>query len=77
MKKILSELVGTKIERTCPDCGAQFKIRQNSTNMSFFLGCSAYPGCTTTRKIPEEYLMREAGQASFFDIPPKGWNKSQ
>ena len=76
MKK-LSELVGYDTERTCPDCGAKFKIRQNSSNMSFFLGCSAYPRCTTTAKVPEEYLMREAGQATFFDRPPKGWKKEQ
>ena len=70
----LSELVGTTIEKKCPDCGAKFKIRQNSNNMSYFLGCSAYPRCVSTGKIPEEYLMREAGQATFFDRPPKGWS---
>ncbi len=65
--KNLKELIGTEIEKTCPDCGAKFKIRQNSNDLSFFLGCSGYPKCTTTAAIPEEYLMREAGQASFLD----------
>ena len=70
--KPLKEMVGQAIGKNC-ECGASFVVRQNSNDLGFFLGCSKYPQCTGTSEIPEELLMREAGQASFFDRPPKDW----
>ena len=46
---------------TCPDCGAPMVERINSHNLSSFLGCSNYPDCKHTDKLPEYVAMRRAG----------------
>lgn len=45
----------------CPSCGAPMVERINSINLSSFLGCSRYPECRETRKVPAAVEMRRAG----------------
>ena len=63
----ISDLIGKRIEKLCPLCGGRYVIRQNSQARNYFLGCERWPKCKMTTDIPEELLMREAGQASFLD----------
>lgn len=39
-----------KLEFTCPNCGANLKFREGK--FGEFLGCSKYPSCKYTTKIP-------------------------
>lgn len=68
MKKRLKDRIGERVTKLCPDCGLPMVIRQNSNTLDFFLGCSDYPNCTGTAKIPESWYMEEMGQARLF--PP-------
>ena len=67
--KTLAEMVGERVEKSCPECGVGHRliVRQNSHTLDYFLGCSNYPKCKYTEEIPEAWLMREQGQAAFWD----------
>jgi ssDNA-binding Zn-finger/Zn-ribbon topoisomerase 1 len=51
---------GHEITKVCT-CGRAMVPRVNSINGSEFLGCSGYPDCRHTEKIPEAVVMRRAG----------------
>lgn len=53
---------GLETELTCDECGAPMIVRTNRNNGHNFLGCSNYPDCEFTRKIPESWIMRADGQ---------------
>jgi ssDNA-binding Zn-finger/Zn-ribbon topoisomerase 1 len=53
---------GKETEIECEECGAPMVVRTNRNNGGQFLGCSAYPDCKTTRKIPESWIMQQDGQ---------------
>lgn len=57
----------------CPQCTPPRKltVKTNRATGHQFLGCPNYPECTYTRGIPEEWLMRAAGQAGLFDTPAR------
>jgi DNA topoisomerase-1 len=42
------------VSETCPECGAQMKLRQG--RRGFFLGCAKYPKCKGTREASPELL---------------------
>ena len=46
---------------TCPACGGPMVQRTNRQNGSEFLGCSRYPDCTETAKVPAWVHMKRAG----------------
>ena len=46
---------------TCPACGAPMIERVNRQNLSTFLGCSRYPDCDHTEKVPAFLEMKRAG----------------
>ena len=41
----------------CPECGAAMRLRPKGRRGPFF-GCSAYPRCTGTRELTDEYAAR-------------------
>lgn len=51
---------GHEITKTCV-CGRPMVARINAATGSEFLGCSNWPDCRHTEKIPETVLMRRAG----------------
>ncbi len=48
--KICTDPESIKLEFTCPNCGANLKFREGK--FGEFLGCSKYPSCKYTTKIP-------------------------
>lgn len=46
---------------SCSACGAPMTERVNSRNLSTFLGCTRYPECDHTEKIPASLEMKRAG----------------
>lgn len=58
------------IDINCPEClvsgfGPRPLVqRTNRSSGSEFLGCSRFPECQYTQKIPEWVLMRRAGAAT-------------
>ncbi len=48
--KISTDPQSIKLEFTCPNCGANLKFREGK--FGEFLGCSKYPSCKYTTKIP-------------------------
>lgn len=42
---------GTATILPCPTCGHRLIVRRNRTTGTPFLGCSAYPECTTTHSF--------------------------
>lgn len=50
-----------QITITCSACGAPMVERVNSRNLSTFLGCTRYPDCDETQKIPASLEMKRAG----------------
>lgn len=46
---------------SCPSCGAPMAERENRQNGSRFLGCSRYPDCTETAKVPAYLEVKRAG----------------
>lgn len=53
--------------KACPNCGRDLIERTNTKNGSTFLGCSGYPDCTHSERLPESLKLRRAGQAGMFD----------
>jgi ssDNA-binding Zn-finger/Zn-ribbon topoisomerase 1 len=53
---------GMETELFCEDCGAVMIVRTNRNNGGQFLGCQNWPDCTSTRKIPESWIMKHDGQ---------------
>ncbi len=45
---------------TCT-CGAPMIERLNRVNLSVFLGCTRFPDCTETQKVPAYVEVRRAG----------------
>lgn len=45
----------------CPACGAPMVERVNRANLSRFLGCSTYPECQETAKVPAYLEVKRAG----------------
>lgn len=45
----------------CPACGAAMVERENRANGSRFLGCSDYPRCRETAKLPAWLEVKRAG----------------
>jgi ssDNA-binding Zn-finger/Zn-ribbon topoisomerase 1 len=45
----------------CPRCDGRLVIRTNRENGSHFLGCTGWPACDVTKKIPETARMRALG----------------
>lgn len=50
-----------EITLTCRACGRPMVERVNSKNQSTFLGCSAYPTCLETAKLPAFLEVKRAG----------------
>lgn len=46
---------------TCPACGAPMVERINSHNLSSFMGCTRYPECHETQKVPAWLEVKRAG----------------
>lgn len=46
---------------TCPSCGAPMVERVNRMNLSTFMGCSRYPDCQETQKLPAWLEVKRAG----------------
>lgn len=67
LEVILSTLVGKKINRSCPECGAVMVMRRNRENGSYFLGCNRYPDCKVTLEIDEPLKMKLLGYKELFD----------
>lgn len=66
LEEILSKLVGQRIDKACPDCGALMKVRRNKENGSYFLGCARYPDCKVTLEIDEPLKMKLLGYKQLF-----------
>lgn len=49
------------IRVNCTDCGAPMVERVNSFNASTFLGCSRFPECKSTQKVPAYVEVARAG----------------
>lgn len=45
----------------CSACGSPMVERENRQNGSRFLGCSRYPDCTETAKVPAFLEVKRAG----------------
>ena len=58
--------------RLCPKCGAVLVIRTNSKDQTRFLGCSAYPACAYTGKLPVDLELRALGAPGLFDDEKEG-----
>lgn len=50
-----------KPNMTCHVCGAAMIERVNSLNLSTFMGCSRFPDCTATEKVPAYVEVQRAG----------------
>lgn len=47
-------VAGRKLSLKCPDCkSGNQTIRQNKTNLQFFLGCSSFPTCRWSSDLPD------------------------
>lgn len=46
---------------TCSACGAPMVERTNSHNGSTFMGCTRYPDCDQTAKVPAFLEVKRAG----------------
>lgn len=46
---------------SCPACGAPMVERTNRANLSTFMGCSRYPDCDETAKVPAYLEVKRAG----------------
>lgn len=46
---------------SCPACGAPMVERENRQNGSRFMGCSRYPDCEETAKVPAYLEVKRAG----------------
>ena len=70
MKKLVE---GSSVRITCPECEqllpprlVRLIVRTNRQNDSQFLGCPNYPACRHTQKLPQEIVLRLAGQKELF-----------
>lgn len=59
---------GKEVTVTCV-CGAPMVERVNSLNLTRFLGCTRYPACEQTQKVPA-YL--EVSRAGGIELPGFG-----
>ena len=50
-----------EVKLSCPACGAPQVERVNTFNNSTFLGCSDWPRCTETQKVPAFLEVKRAG----------------
>lgn len=50
-----------EITKRCPECGKPLKLRTNRDNGGEFLGCTAWPECQHTEKVPEYLRLRAMG----------------
>ena len=66
IKDELTKRIGQKSPRSCQDCGATLRYRQNRENLTFFLGCGRWPECHYTEEIPESLKMSLMGQKGLF-----------
>ncbi len=50
--RFVKELEAKKIEKKCPKCGKDLVVRKSIYGQ--FLGCSGYPACRYTEKLPQQ-----------------------
>lgn len=56
----------------CSNCGAEMLVKTNMKSGHQFLGCSAYPVCTTTAALTEAIVQRLTGAPDLFGVEPIG-----
>ena len=49
---------GSAAVSICPRCNSKAVVRQNSRDLSWFIGCSTYPRCHWTTEFPAGYSLR-------------------
>lgn len=61
----------------CPICSPapRLIVKTNRFTGKQFLGCPNFPECTYKQNIPEEWIMRQLGQKSLFDVLGKKENE--
>lgn len=60
-EEALRAMVGKVVSVFCPN-GHAFKVRRNSADGSFFLGCSEYPSCRETEELPLALVAKLEGR---------------
>jgi ssDNA-binding Zn-finger/Zn-ribbon topoisomerase 1 len=50
-----------EINKLCPRCRLPLEIRKNKRAGNEFLGCSGWPRCEHTEKLPEWFVMMREG----------------
>ena len=51
-----------RILGTCPNCGSNLRIIKAKKSKKRFVGCSNYPGCTTTYPLPQTGTVMPTGE---------------
>lgn len=59
-----------RIELRCPACGRPMAERENRQNGSRFMGCTGYPECAHTEKVPAYVEMIRQGAALLPGMEP-------
>lgn len=54
-------LMSEQVAISCSACSAPMVERVNRQNLSTFLGCTRYPDCDETAKVPAWLEMKRAG----------------
>ena len=55
-----------KVTKPCPECGHPLTIRVKRATNEEFLGCSHYPECRYTEKLPEYFRLKRMGAPILF-----------
>jgi ssDNA-binding Zn-finger/Zn-ribbon topoisomerase 1 len=63
MKHLIGRFAGG-----CPECESDLVIRQNQTTLNYFIGCSQWPACEYTAKLPESLRMELLGAPTLFPL---------
>ena len=58
----MKHLIGQSIKASCPECDDGYLVvRQNQRTHVYFIGCSCWPECDFSTKLPEDTRMKLLG----------------
>ncbi|MCB8942522.1 MAG: cold shock domain-containing protein [Ardenticatenaceae bacterium] len=64
---LMKHLIG-RFAGECPECERDLVIRQNQTTHNYFIGCSQWPACEYTAKLPESLRMELLDAPTLFPL---------
>ena len=65
-------MAGNGTVKTCARCGQPMAVRRNKVTREDFLGCTAWPECEHTERLPVDVLLRHQSLEQPMSFPGFG-----